>query len=96
MKAPDLSSWLGANHSNSFCYCEDEQQRQGHKDKLSWIGQLRSRPQGTGQGGFRDVTIRYILPIVAQECFANITINKKTCACENSNSARNREEINLG
>ncbi len=37
MKAPDLWYWLGANHSNSRSYCEDEQQRQGHKGKLSWI-----------------------------------------------------------
>jgi hypothetical protein len=37
MKAPDLCFWLGANRSNSLRYCEDEQQRQGHKDKLSWI-----------------------------------------------------------
>ena len=44
MKATDLCSWIGANRSNSRSYCEDEQQRQGHKDKLSWIDQLRSRP----------------------------------------------------
>ncbi len=31
MKAPDLWYWLGANHSNSRSYCEDEQQRQGTK-----------------------------------------------------------------
>jgi hypothetical protein len=37
MKAPDLCSWLGEKHSNNRSYCEDEQQRQGHKDKLSWI-----------------------------------------------------------
>ena len=37
MKAPNLRLWLGANRSNSHSYCEDEQQRQGHKGKLSWI-----------------------------------------------------------
>ena len=35
MKAPDLYSWLGANRSDSRSYREDEQQRQGCKDKLS-------------------------------------------------------------
>src|SRR5574343_1219696 len=35
MKAPDLRSWLGANRSDSRRYREDEQQRQGRKDKLS-------------------------------------------------------------
>jgi|JI6StandDraft_1071083.scaffolds.fasta_scaffold29888_3 hypothetical protein len=37
MKALNLWHWLGANRSNSRRYCEDEQQRQGHKGKLSWI-----------------------------------------------------------
>lgn len=41
MKAPNLWLWLGAEFanlgSNSPSYCEDEQQRQGHKGKLSWI-----------------------------------------------------------
>jgi hypothetical protein len=35
MKAPDLCSWLGANRSDSQRYREDEQRRQGRKDKLS-------------------------------------------------------------
>jgi hypothetical protein len=35
MKVPDLRSWLGANHSDSRSYREDEQQRQGRKDQLS-------------------------------------------------------------
>ena len=35
MKVPDLRSWLGANRSDSRSYREDEQQRQGRKDKLS-------------------------------------------------------------
>jgi hypothetical protein len=35
IKAPDLCAWLGANRSDSRSYREDEQQRQGHKDKRS-------------------------------------------------------------
>jgi hypothetical protein len=39
MKAPDLRAWLGAELANfgsdSRRYREDEQQRQGGKDKLS-------------------------------------------------------------
>jgi hypothetical protein len=38
MKVLDLCSWLGAEFANlgnnSRSYCEDEQQRQGRKDKL--------------------------------------------------------------
>ncbi|MBS1140686.1 MAG: hypothetical protein H6R13_2139 [Proteobacteria bacterium] len=35
MKVPDLCSWLGANRNDSRSYREDEQHRQGRKDKLS-------------------------------------------------------------
>jgi len=41
MKASNLWLWLGAEStklgSDSRCYREDEQQRQRHKGKLSWI-----------------------------------------------------------
>jgi hypothetical protein len=49
MKAPNWWLWLGAEFANlgsnsrptgtsvGRSYCEDEQQRQGHKGKLSWI-----------------------------------------------------------